>query len=505
MTENAHNPKTSADVGRVFLICLVSAWLARPMGAVAVGDLQDPNGQVDALTVSAGVLYLGGQFSQMLGPGALSPTARAYLAAVDLASGSLLGWNPGADGEVMTLAVSPQGTILAGGKFSWAGGLTRTGLVELEAWPLTGSATAWDPILGNNPQVKALAVGPSTVYAGGIFVTPYPGLAAFDIGGNTGWATAFNAGISGGGSAVMALCLQGGRLYVGGDFTGAAGASAPSLAAVDAATGGNLGWAPSASLAASPQVLALAGQSGVLYVGGNFSGSLGGGACANVAALSQADGHALWAAVSTDAQVRAVAVDGSGRVILGGDFSQVNGGAQPRLGSLDAASGAVDGSVTVTSNTGLSKVWSALLNGTQLLIGGTFSSLDAVGVTNAAQLTLAVYQAPSPTATGAVTPVTAVGVPQDQGLRWIFPNPGHLGAPTQWHLNLRRAATVRWRIETPRAACVALGQLDLPAGVTQAPVPWACARPGLYFFCLDLVFSDGTTETPPPYKMVVLP
>ena len=54
------------------------------------------------------------------------------------------------------------GTVYAGGKFTSIGGQPRNYIAALDA---TGAATNWNP--NANAEVNALALGGSTVYAGG--------------------------------------------------------------------------------------------------------------------------------------------------------------------------------------------------------------------------------------------------------------------------------------------------------------------------------------------------
>ena len=77
-----------------------------------------PNGSVHALTVSNGVVYLGGSFSQM------GNQARDNLAAVDAQTGALLAWNPGASGT----------GVCASGQPRWCTRLRRWGLRQ-PRWP----------------------------------------------------------------------------------------------------------------------------------------------------------------------------------------------------------------------------------------------------------------------------------------------------------------------------------------------------------------------------------
>src|SRR5689334_5553327 len=81
------------------------------------------NGRVNAIAVSGGVVYLGGQFTSMRPPGAAAGTGevtRNHVAAVSLATGALLPWNPNANSTVRAIKVVGTSVFL-GGAFTQVG------------------------------------------------------------------------------------------------------------------------------------------------------------------------------------------------------------------------------------------------------------------------------------------------------------------------------------------------------------------------------------------------
>src|SRR5690606_32739278 len=109
----------------------------------------------------------GGGFTQARGQ------TRERLAAFTVANGAtsgnsatLLDWNPGVDGRIAALAVSP-GAILAGG----GGGLVGRGRHQaqpyLAAFDHQGNLLPWNP--GPNGPVSTLAVHNNVLHAGGGF------------------------------------------------------------------------------------------------------------------------------------------------------------------------------------------------------------------------------------------------------------------------------------------------------------------------------------------------
>ena len=146
----------------------------------------------DVYTVAAdglGGWYIGGKFTHVAG------VARHNLAHITGTGDLDPTWNPGANFEVVALAIS-GGTVYAGGSFTAAGGGSGTTTRKyLAAFDSSGAMTAWDP--GANSSVNALAVSGGTVYAGGFFtqvggtangaVAQY--LARFDVSGAPGAPT----------------------------------------------------------------------------------------------------------------------------------------------------------------------------------------------------------------------------------------------------------------------------------------------------------------------------
>src|SRR5690606_16800920 len=198
------------------------------------------SGTVFTLAVHNNVLYAGGGFTQAGGQ------SRKNLAAFDVANvatpggtATLLDWNPGANGEVRTLAVH-NNVLYAGGYFTQAGGRTRNNLAAFTvATPgETGTLLDWDP--GGTDSVSTLAVHDNVLYAGGFFTQACGGtrhnLAAFPVAypALTGSLLDWNPGANG---AVSTLAVHDNVLYAGGFFTQAGGQTRNRLAAFTVANG----------------------------------------------------------------------------------------------------------------------------------------------------------------------------------------------------------------------------------------------------------------------------
>jgi hypothetical protein len=160
-------------------------------GAVVTSFNAGTNSRVNAVAVSGSTVYAGGAFSTANG------ASRARLAAFSAANGAVIGWNPGADSRVLTLAApAASGKVVAGGAFTTLGGVANYGMGAVDA--TTGTALAW-PInqvvrnAGDNAAIYSLSTNGSSVFGtgytfggGGNFEGTF---AADTAGGNLTWVT----------------------------------------------------------------------------------------------------------------------------------------------------------------------------------------------------------------------------------------------------------------------------------------------------------------------------
>jgi len=173
------------------------------------------NGQVNAVAYLGGVVYVGGNFTAAIQNG--TSIARNHVAAIDETTGNVLPWNPNASGDVNALAVTP-GAVYLGGAFGRVGGAVHTNIASVSPGG-TGTVNAGFTASATSGNVKALTVSGSAVYAGGTFQLANGQskryLAAFN--GQTGaLLTAFNAVPN---NTVRALYAANNMIYVGGEFS----------------------------------------------------------------------------------------------------------------------------------------------------------------------------------------------------------------------------------------------------------------------------------------------
>ena len=336
------------------------------------------NGRVRSIAVlSDGSVAVGGEFVSN------SPYSPNYIAHYS-ASGSML-WSPssisGANGIVYAVAEDPTGAgILFGGAFTAINGTTANRLARLDS---SGTVDAsYDTSVGANNTVYSIATQHSRTLIGGAF-TSYAGSTrtrvarllpdatldpTFDPGtGPNGTvrtintdncneiyiggdftsvnsstrnriaallpsgkeADSFNPG-TGANSTVYALDVAAtGSLTVGGAFTTYDSASRSRIARAylsQAISAGDLDTAFAPSSGANGPVNAVAEQAdGKVVIGGSFTSV--NGTTRNYIARLNADGtldsSSYWYYLSLDGPVYAVTIQPDGKVLIGGDFTQV--------------------------------------------------------------------------------------------------------------------------------------------------------------------------------------
>lgn len=323
-----------------------------------------------AVSDGAGGWYLGGSFQNVAG------VPRNRLAHV-LADGSLAPWNPGADADVMALALNGT-TVIAGGAFAHAGGAARSALAAIDA--TTGVATAWNPnATGTAPVVRALAVNAGAVYVGGRFDglggAARPNAAQVDLA--TALATAWNPAPD---DEVDAMVLLWSRVFLGGAFSNAGGAARAYAACVNTTTGTATAWNPNAGATVTSMS---PNPAGTMILGGNFL-SVHGQSRWRIAEVDTSSGNVTAWAPIVNSGVTALTTT-SRSVFVGGGFSQVNGTQRNCLAEISLMTG------TLTQwNPGANDAIGTLtVLGSTVAVGGAFSSVGGLACGNLAAIDLA--------------------------------------------------------------------------------------------------------------------
>ena len=337
-----------------------------------------------------GKILIGGDFALY------NSTGRNRIARLN-ADGSLdTGFSPGTgvDGTsstIRTVAVQGDGKVLIGGSFITYNGTGRSNIARLNT---DGSLdTGFDPGTGANGTVYSIAVqGDGKVLIAGSF-TQYNGtgrnyIARLNADGSLD--TGFNPG-TGASGVVWGVVVQGdGKILIGGSFTQYNGTGRNLIARLNANGSLDTGFDPTMGVN-NGSVLSVAVQGdGKVLIGGGFSTYNNTGRF-RIARL-KTDGTLdpdFNLNTGTDDNILSVAVQGDGKILIGGFFTQYNGTGRnfiARLninGSLDTGFDPGTGAGGTSSNA----VRSVVVQGNgKILIGGTFTAYNGTGRNRIARL-----------------------------------------------------------------------------------------------------------------------
>ena len=334
------------------------------------------NGQVRTVAVQADGKILVGGFFSMLGGGGTGTTSRKYLGRLN-ADGSVdTSFNPGANGGVYAVAVQADGKILVAGVFTGLGGgtgtTTRNHLGRLNAdgsldMTFNPGANDWVFAVAEQADGKVLVSGGfTTLGGGGTGSTTRNYLGRLNADGSLD--TSFNPGAN---EWVMAVAVQAdGKILVGGYFTtlGGGGTGATTRNHL-----GRLNADGSLDATFNPGVSGPHVAAVVVQPDGKILVSL-------VYSIGRLDADgSLDPSFNPVANsiVRNVVVQADGKILVGGDFTTLSGGGtgattRNYLGRLNA-----DGSLEVDFNPGANERVNAVAvqaDG-KILVGGTFTTL----------------------------------------------------------------------------------------------------------------------------------
>lgn len=357
----------------------VSLAVSPRAGAIVGADPDDgtpnTNGRVNAVAYLGGTVYIGGSFTSVNGQ------ARSRLAAFNAADGTLLSWNPGANGVVRALKVSPAGTrVYVGGDFTVVAGVARARIAALS--PSSGNAFGWNPYV--NDAVKAITTSNSgsTVYAGGDFTSSEGAgrrhLAAFGAtSGNL--SSGFKPNVSNGSGnfatvLAMDVSANGNTLYFSGDFALVNGSARRNAAAVSTGIATLRAWSPNATADVAGD-LTLSNSGRTVFVGGRSAGGY-------VQAYGpNAGGSPVWH-VGANGDVEAIVVSSS-ILYVGGHFTTIGGGSRSHLAAVSASSGGLQG--WNPGADGALGAFGAAITSSRVAFGGEFNVVGGEGHQGVAQ------------------------------------------------------------------------------------------------------------------------
>lgn len=355
----------------VSLLLAACLWSQSGLAQSPAGDAFNPSPDglgVYALAVQPdGKIIIGGEFTY------LGAEMRQYVARLN-ADGTLDTTLPGASGGtgggVGALALQADGSIIMGGDFTEVGGIGRNRLARVTS---NGTLDAsFNPDANDTVWVCALQPDGTMLVAGEF--TELGGqtrnrIARLDTTGALD--TGFSPDVD---DSIWTLALQSdGKILVGGDFHTIAGETRNHLARLNA--DGTLDTSFTAS-ADSPVFCITVQADGKILVGGEYV-VFDDGTHSCLARLN-ADGTRDDSFVPhINSTVGALAVQADGKILIGGDFSTVDGYPRSGLARLNP-DGSLDPAFSsgVTGYTDWYGVWALALQADgKLLVGGNFSQL----------------------------------------------------------------------------------------------------------------------------------
>ncbi|MFO0398403.1 MAG: delta-60 repeat domain-containing protein, partial [Sphingobacteriia bacterium] len=261
------------------------------------------------------------------------------------------GFNPviGADREISTLYAQPDGKVLIGGWFSSYNGTSRKNIARLNA---DGNLDAsFNPGAGANSQVFSIALQPDgkMLIEGGFSSynnTPRNRIARLNADGSLD--TGFNPGSSLNG-AVSALAPQpDGKVLIGGNFTSYSGTPRNRIARLNA--DGSLDTSFDPGTGTNNEVSEIILQpDGKMFIAGIFTSY--NGTFRNRLARLNIDGSldtSFNPGVATDDFVLELVVQHDGKVLIGGRLTSYNGTARKNIARLSS-----DGTLDESFNPGV--------------------------------------------------------------------------------------------------------------------------------------------------------
>jgi uncharacterized delta-60 repeat protein len=343
-----------------------------------------------ALAGNSTDLYAGGSFVTYRGaPANRIAKLNAGTGVLDTTFSPPTGPN-GANNIVRAIALYGA-DILVGGDFTAYMGTTLGRLARVSTAGVLD--TTFFGTTGVNSSVNVIVVNNPSVFIGGAFTT-YAGSVVnylMKLGATGAVDTTFNPTTGGNGvnSAVSAISINGGYLYVGGAFNTYRAVAAPRVAKISL-TGTrdltfNAGNGPSSSLTA------IYATGGGIYLGGPFV-AYGTYSTANYIAKFAADGsldtsfNPQGSPNGFNNVVRTLALNGT-TLYAGGSFTTYRGAAANRVAKLSTA-GVLDTTFNPPAgpNGANNVIWAIQLSGSDIFIGGDLTAYRGVSLKYLAKL-----------------------------------------------------------------------------------------------------------------------
>ena len=302
----------------------------------------------------------------------------------------------GTDGAVGSVTMQTNGQVLIGGWFTNVNGVGRTNIARLNAADGSLDRGFQEGMAGADDCVESVTVQSNKVLIGGWF-TNVNGVTRYRIAQlntNGSLDTDFQNNMDGTDETVFSIAVQSdGKVLIGGDFTSVNGTNRNRIGRLNSngsldnsfqngmtgVSGGVGNWVESVALQANGKVL----------IGGYFT-KVNGTNRNYIARLNANDGS-LDTSFQNDMAgannyVRSVVVQPDGKVLIGGDFSSVNGTNRNGIARLNA-----DGSLDTGFQNGMAGANNyvrsvAVQPDGQVLIGGDFTMVNGLPAAYVARL-----------------------------------------------------------------------------------------------------------------------
>jgi uncharacterized delta-60 repeat protein len=282
-------------------------------------------------------------------------------------------YNLGANGMIRSMALQPDGKIVVAGGFTTLGGQQQKYIGRLNA---DGSLDAtFTPVMESSVNTVAVQTD-GKILVGGRFTRVNGDLYPYIVRLNTDGTpdASFNPGSVGSYLAVEALQIQtDGKIVVGGYFSRMGGVTVTNLARLNANGTYDDTFTPPVF---SSTVDRLAMQSnGQILVGMSYSGTLGDRCYIYRLNTNGTKDNTFTASVTGAAhstEILALLVQANGKILVGGDFINLNGVAHDDLGRLNS-DGTLDTSFTLEPSFYVYALARQADN--KILVGGPFTTL----------------------------------------------------------------------------------------------------------------------------------
>ena len=341
-----------------------------------------------------GLKFLTVSLSGAAPSGALGSITNAILNIIDTESVNETPGSPdvtyntlGLNNTAYALALQPNNQLLVGGDFTFADGVPRQRIARLNSdGTLDSTFSQPSSAYGASASVRALAVqADGRILVGGLF-TNFNSVAMnyfARLNPDGSLDSLFNPG-SGADNPVYAIASTTNdaaaqtEIYIGGAFATIGGTPINSIARLN--SDGTLDTAFNPGLGANAAVYAMAVQpDGKVVIGGDFT-AVNGNTNMNHIARLNTDGSVdatFNPGAGANGSVRAITLQLNGEILIGGFFTAVNGSSLNYIARLNA-NGSVDASFHpgIGANNGVFSI--ALQTDSRIVVGGEFTTCNGV-------------------------------------------------------------------------------------------------------------------------------